>query len=214
LYKAQKHKNTFTVLSLILAAILWYVMFVIKPINFWVEMSISIVILVIVALLSGDSLPQFKKIKLRHFIIGIVSAVVLYFIFYLGNIISGYLFPFKDAQILSVYSNRSQGNLVWIGILLLFIIGPGEEFFWRGFIQTTYSKRYGENKGYIIAALLYAGVHIITGNFMLIIAALVCGLYWGWLYKKEKSLVPVIISHALWDLTIFVLFPIMTGGMK
>jgi len=214
LYKARNMKNTFTVLSLILATILWYVMFVIKPINFWVEMSISILILLIAALLSGYRLPQLKKIEFRHVIIGIASAVILYFIFYVGNIISGYLFPFKDAQILSVYSNRSEGNLVWIGLLLIFIIGPGEEIFWRGFIQTTFSKRYGENKGYIIAALLYAGVHIITGNFMLIIAALVCGFYWGWLYKKEKSLVPVIISHALWDLTIFVLFPIMTGGMK
>lgn len=214
MYKAQKQNNIFTIISLIAAAILWYVMFVIKPINFWVEMSISILILVIAALLSGYGLPQPKKVEFRHVIIGITSALVLYFVFYVGNIISGYLFPFKDAQILSVYSNRSQGNLVWIGLLLLFIIGPGEEIFWRGFIQTTFSKRYGENKGYLIAALLYAGVHIATGNFMLIIAALVCGLYWGWLYKKEKSLVPIIISHALWDLTIFVLFPVMSGGMK
>lgn len=34
-------------------------------------------------------------------------------------------------------------------------------------------------------------------------------IYWGWLYKKEKSLLPVIISHGIWDLTIFVIFPLM-----
>ena len=205
----QKQKNMFTIITLIIAAILWYVMFVIKPINFWVEMSISILILLIAAILSGYSLPRLKNIQLRHVIIGIVSAAILYFVFYAGNIIAGYLFPFKDAEILSVYSNRSQGNLLWIGLLLLFIIGPGEEIFWRGFIQTNFSQRLGGNKGYIISALIYGGVHIITGNFMLVIAALVCGFYWGWLYKKEKSLVPVIISHGLWDLTIFVLFPLM-----
>ena len=94
-------------------------------------------------------------------------------------------------------------------LLLLFIIGPGEEIYWRGFIQNTLSKKMGETKGYIISVLLYAGVHIITGNIMLVIAALVCGIYWGWLYKKEKSLLPVIISHAIWDLTIFVIFPLM-----
>lgn len=44
-----------------------------------------------------------KTIKLRHILIGIISAIVLYFVFYAGNIISGYLFPFKDAQIASVY---------------------------------------------------------------------------------------------------------------
>ena len=145
----------------------------------------------------------------RHILIGIFSAIGLYIIFYLGNIITGYLFPFKDAQVLSVYSNRSNGNLIWIGLLLLLVIGPGEEIYWRGFIQKNLSAKMGENKGYVISVLLYAGVHIITGNIMLVIAALVCGIYWGWLYKKEKCLLPVIISHAIWDLTVFVIFPLM-----
>lgn len=211
MYKVQKQNSTLIVISLIMAVVLWYVMFVIKPVNFWVEMSISILVLVILAFLSGCGLPRLKKIEPRHVMIGIISAVILYFIFYAGNIISGYLFPFKDAQISSVYNNRSQGNLVLIGLLLLFIIGPGEEIFWRGFIQTSFSKWFGENRGYVITALLYAGVHITTGNFMLIIAAMICGLYWGWLYKKEKSLAPIIISHALWDLTIFVILPVRAG---
>lgn len=209
LNKDKKQSYTYLIVSLIIASVLWYVMFVIKPINFWVEMSLSIIVLVIIALFSGSKLSTLKEISIRHVIIGIISAVVLYYIFYIGNIISGYLFPFKDAQILSVYSNRTQGSPVSIGLLLLFIIGPGEELYWRGFIQNTLSYKFGETKGYVIASLLYSGVHIITGNFMLVLAALVCGLFWGWIYKREKSLIPIIISHAIWDLTIFVLFPVM-----
>ncbi|MVX63703.1 CPBP family intramembrane metalloprotease [Clostridium chromiireducens] len=207
--KKLESKNKTVVISLIIAALLWFLMFVIKPFNFWIEMSLSILLLVTIALFSERNLISFKKITLRHILIGIVSAILLYFVFYVGNIISGYLFPFKDAQISSVYSNKAQGNSLLIGGLLLFVIGPGEEIYWRGFIQNFLSKKFGENKGYIFATLLYAGVHIITLNFMLIIAALVCGLFWGWIYKKEKSLVPVIISHAIWDFTIFVLFPLM-----
>ena len=207
--KKLEKKNKTVVISLIIAALLWFLMFVIKPFNFWIEMSLSILLLVTIALFSERNLISFKKITLRHILIGIVSAILLYFVFYVGNIISGYLFPFKDAQISSVYSNKAQGNSLLIGGLLLFVIGPGEEIYWRGFIQNFLSKKFGENKGYIFATLLYAGVHIITLNFMLIIAALVCGLFWGWIYKKEKSLVPVIISHAIWDFTIFVLFPLM-----
>jgi CAAX amino terminal protease family. len=207
--KKLESKNKTVVISLIIATLLWFLMFVIKPFNFWIEMSLSILLLVTIALFSERNLISFKKITLRHILIGIVSAILLYFVFYVGNIISGYLFPFKDAQISSVYSNKAQGNSLLIGGLLLFVIGPGEEIYWRGFIQNFLSKKFGENKGYIFATLLYAGVHIITLNFMLIIAALVCGLFWGWIYKKEKSLVPVIISHAIWDFTIFVLFPLM-----
>jgi membrane protease YdiL (CAAX protease family) len=204
-----KRNNKVIVSSLIIAALLWFVIFVIKPFNFWVEMGVSISLLATIALTVEKKLISFRDIKIRHILIGIISAILLYFVFYAGNIISGYLFPFKDAQILSVYSNKAQGNSVLIGVLLLFVIGPGEEIYWRGFIQNNLSKRFGENKGYIFATLLYAGVHIITFNFMLVIAALVCGIYWGWIYKKEKSLVPIIISHAIWDFTVFVLFPLM-----
>lgn len=204
------NRNDFyALLTLFVASILWYIMFVIKPLNFWLEMSISVIVLTLSAFLIKEDISIKSKSIERHILIGIGSAVILYFIFYIGNIISGYIFPFKDAQIASVYSSKSESSLYLIGFLLLFIIGPCEEIYWRGFIQEHLSIKFGENKGYIISSLLYALVHVITGNFMLIIAALVCGLYWGWIYKKEKSLVPVIISHALWDLSIFVLFPVM-----
>jgi len=207
-----QNKNTsylYISFTLLVSAVLWYFMFVIKPMNFWIEMSLSISILVIMALWAERDLLHFEKITLRYIAIGMISAVVLYFVFYVGNILAGYLFPFKDAQVLSVYSNKSQGSPFLIGTLLLFLIGPGEEIFWRGFVQKSLSLKMGENKGYLFSTLLYAGVHIVSGNFMLIIAALVCGAFWGFLYKKERSLVPLIISHALWDLSIFILFPLM-----
>jgi membrane protease YdiL (CAAX protease family) len=172
-------------------------------------MSLSILTLAAIALIIKNDTLRLGKFKIRHIITGILSAIILYLIFYIGNIISGYIIPFKDAQISSVYGNKAQGSLKVIGLVLFFIVGPGEEIYWRGFIQNLFEKKFGENKGYIIASTLYTAAHLVTGNLMLIIAALVCGFYWGYIYKKEKSLIPVIISHALWDLTIFVLLPVM-----
>lgn len=204
-----KTNSKYIVFTLFIATILWYLLFVIKPMNFWLQMSLSISALVLMSLVFNRDIFKIGKLTIRHILIGISSAILLYIIFYLGNIVSGFIFPFKDSQVLSVYSNKSNGNLILIGSLLFFVIGPGEEIYWRGFIQNTLSKKIGETRGYILSVLLYAGVHIITGNVMLVIAALVCGIYWGWLYKKEKSLIPVIISHAIWDLTIFVILPLM-----
>lgn len=199
----------YSLISLVVAAVLWYAMFVVKPINFWLEMSLSILILVSMALTIKKDTLKLGKFKTRYIIVGIASAIILYLIFYAGNIISGYIIPFKDSQISSVYGNKAQGSLAIIGLVLFFIIGPGEEIYWRGFIQNLFEKKFGENKGYIIASSLYTAAHLVTGNLMLIIAALVCGFFWGYICKKEKSLISVIISHALWDLTIFVLLPIM-----
>ncbi|MFL0194017.1 CPBP family intramembrane glutamic endopeptidase [Clostridium sp. WILCCON 0269] len=205
----EKNNTKYLFITISIAAILWYVMFVIKPINFWLEMSLSITFLVFISLIIDKKIARVDKITLKNIVIGVLSAICLYMVFYIGNIISGYIFPFKNAQVLSIYSIKTQGNLLWISLLLIFIIGPCEEIYWRGFIQNTLSKKLGENKGYILTALLYSAVHVITGNIMLVIAALVCGIYWGWMYKKQKSLSSVIISHAIWDLTIFVLLPIM-----
>jgi hypothetical protein len=55
---------------------------------------------------------------------------------------------------------------------------------------------------------LYCLMHICALNPMLLIAALVLGAHWSYLYWRFGSLVPGIASHALWDVTIFVIFPV------
>jgi membrane protease YdiL (CAAX protease family) len=188
------------------AALLWFVIFVLKPLNFWLSMCCGIILLFIMAALFDADLLKISKMKPRYIILGILSAGILYGVFYLGNYISAFIIPAKDVQIASVYMNRNGTNPYVIGLALLLIIGPGEEIFWRRFIQKTLTEKYGI-KSVAITAVLYAAVHTVTLNFMLIMASLVCGLFWGALYYKEKSLYPVMISHALWDITIFLLLP-------
>ena len=99
-------------------------------------------------------------------------------------------------------------NPTVIALLLLFIIGPAEEIFWRGFIQRRLSARWNADLGFAATTFLYTFVHIWSFNFMLIMAALVVGFCWGIIYRFfPKSLTALIISHAVWDVCAFVLFP-------
>ena len=66
----------------------------------------------------------------------------------------------------------------------------------------------GETRAWLLSSLAYALVHVWAFNFMLLAAALVCGLFWGALYRWRKNLAPVIVSHAVWDVEIFILFPV------
>jgi membrane protease YdiL (CAAX protease family) len=90
---------------------------------------------------------------------------------------------------------------------MLAVIGPGEELFWRGYLQRKLSSKTGKWVGFIIALLMYTGVHIFTGNIMLILAAFICGLFWGWIYLKYNSMVINVISHTVWDIVVFLLLP-------
>jgi hypothetical protein len=117
------------------------------------------------------------------------------------------IFDFAGADITQVYRTDSQAPRFLIGALLLFLVGPLEEVYWRGFIQRRLQVFLGPLVGYCVAALAYALVHVFAFNLMLFMAALVAGCFWGAMFKKYRSLWPGMISHALWDVMIFILLP-------
>jgi len=188
---------------------LWFLSFAVPAGNFWMKLCLSASILAVVGLtLSRSEWASLFCFNRRHLWLGPVSALVLYGIFWLGNEGSSILFPFASKEISSIYLNKTQLPSFAIGLLLLFVMGPAEEIYWHGFIQRTFSQRYGAVAGVLLTTAIYAAVHVVALNFMLFVAAAVCGFFWGVLYQREQSLIPVIISHSLWDLIIFVLFPL------
>ncbi len=196
----------------LLATLLWAVMFnpaITEQINFWILMTLSTGILAGSALfINAKRNIRIPPVKISHILIAIASGFLLYLFFFCGGFLAKTIFPFAKSQITSVYRNKEGVSLWTIALLLFLWIGPAEEIFWRGFVQNKISSRMGETKALAITTAVYTGVHIVTLNFMLIIAALVCGLFWGLLYKQFKSIWICIISHAVFDLTIFVLLPV------
>ena len=205
-------------IAILTAAVLWFWMF--SPwtkglTNFWVVMMCAAAILTTLAI-------SFTPREERRFTIekpwlqllgGIVLAFALWGIFWVGDKVSQRLFDFARPEVDAVYSMKT-GLPVWlIGLLLLLVIGPAEEFFWRGYVQKNLSQIFGGKRAadcaFITTAIIYALVHIWSFNFMLIMAALVAGLVWGLVYRLwPKALPALIVSHAVWDLLVFVLLPI------
>jgi membrane protease YdiL (CAAX protease family) len=196
-------------IGLIFATAFWYVLFGIEAVDFWWGMTLASGLLAIWSLYwAGDKRTRMFKFQMSHIAWGIFSAAALYIIFYLGDAVSRSVLPFAEAQIDAIYGNRAQADPRLVGALLFFWIGPAEEIFWRGMVQRTLSEYFGANFGWLAGGLIYAAVHAWSGNFVLVMAALIAGLFWGWLYKRFGSLWPGIISHSLWDVTIFLLLPV------
>ncbi len=138
---------------------------------------------------------------------GAGSAALLYGVFALGNLLVRRFLPFGAAEIEAVY-HQGAGTPRWIvAILLLAVVGPGEEIFWRGYVQRRWSAELG-CVGFALSILAYTGVHVATGNLTLILAAFVCGGFWALLYRYVGSLRINIVSHALWAAAIFVWWPL------
>ena len=206
------------VTAVLTAALLWFYMF--SPWtggwpNFWVVMSCSAVILTTLGLSFTPDRKELLKIEkpALQLLGGIVIAFALWGIFWIGDKVSAWMFTFARPEVDSVYAMKT-GLPTWlIAVLLLCLIGPAEELFWRGYVQRTMGRILGgknpEDKAFILTAVIYALVHIWSFNFMLIMAALVAGLVWGLIYRLRPQALPaLIISHALWDTLVFVLLPI------
>ena len=129
--------------------------------------------------------------------------------FWVGDKLSSLMFGFARGQVDSIYGMKT-GIQPWIiALLLLFIIGPAEELFWRGFVQQQFSLHWGENWGFVVTTVIYTLIHLWSFNFMLIMAAMVCGIVWGGLYRLQPKWLPaLVVSHAVWDACVFVVFPI------
>ena len=199
-------------IAILTAAILWFVMFspwTAPMLNFWYAMTFSAVVLISLSVKHIPKVQQgFRGIAIDA-MLGLVIAFLLWWLFWVGDKMSGWLFDFARPQVDMIYGMKD-GTYGWlIALFLLFVIGPAEELFWRGYIQRELSERYGGNAGFLLCTAVYTLIHVPSGNFMLVMSALVCGLAWGGLYRLyPRHFLAIVISHSLWDAAAFVWFPI------
>ena len=198
--------------SIITAACLWAVMFsplTAPHVDFWLLMSVSAVILTGFSTFFNPGWWKGLDWSPGNVVLGVAVAISLWCIFWIGDRLSSMLFDFAGPQVDAIYGMKSGISPWLLSVLLLALIGPAEEIFWRGYVQHALSLRFGANAGFLIATALYSSVHIASCNFMLVMASLVAGVVWGLLYRFFPGrFSAIILSHALWDAAVFVWLPI------
>jgi membrane protease YdiL (CAAX protease family) len=143
--------------------------------------------------------------------IGLASAATLYATFRLGDRFARRFVPGGERQIRDIYALRALRPRPEIAARLLAVVAPAEELFWRGMVQAALMRRLGRWPGAAAGAASYAGVHVVTGNLTLVGAAGVAGVHWATLYALGVPLGALIVSHAAWDVWIFLLQPTLAA---
>lgn len=87
-------------------------------------------------------------------------------------------------------------SLLELAVISL-MAGLGEEMLFRGVIQGALSAWINPLAGVVIASLMFGLMHPIT-PFYIILAALM-GAFLGWIFIATGNLLPVIITHGLYD---------------
>lgn len=193
------------IIGLVIAHLLMYFTFQNKAI-FWYMFTAAMLLLMSYAIfhLKTDDKCSF----LTYSLYGIISGIFLFALFWLGNFLIDFFHLPVRGEISKLYRNFSPSQIWHYVVLFLFII-PGEELFWRGFVQNRLTAtKLNIKYSVIIAAILYASVQLYSGYFIHFFAALIAGLFWGFLYAWKRNMQTIIISHFIFDLFLFVLFPL------
>jgi uncharacterized protein YbjT (DUF2867 family)/membrane protease YdiL (CAAX protease family) len=174
--------------------------------NVWYRMGVGAVLLSTFALtrvpVGWRELFRPRPRDLAH---GVLAAALLYVA---GALVVRALVisPGLAAQMAAVYGWR---HAVPEGLVvpLLLLIVLAEEIVWRGAITLPLAARLGPWAGVAAGAVAFAAAHLPLGMPVLLVAALGAGAFWGALAIKTRSLVPVLVSHVLWDLTVLFWLP-------
>jgi len=198
------NKYTRTNAGVALSFILWYLVFMTDYLwSFWYRVTIASLILSLYAHRVGDAGIKDVKLGKDDIIKGLGSGLALYGLFFIGfNVFRALV----SSGASDVYMFRSELPL-FIPASLLLVTSFCEEYFWRHYVQTSISERYGP-KGILLTAALYAAIHLPTMNLPLTTAAFIAGLAWGLLYRHTGSLWLVVFSHIAWTELIFVFLPL------
>ena len=192
------------ILGILIAHLLLFFTFEDKAV-FWYIFTAAMLILISYSIIHEeieDNASTFSYLS-----IGVLSGIGLFGLFWLGSTMIELLnLPFSS-QISRLYS-RFSPDIFWHYLVLVLIIAPGEEIFWRGFVQKRLHNHFGVKISIGLSVLLYASVHLYSGEFILVLAAIIAGLAWSTLYAWKRSMPLVIVSHLVFDLLLFVFLPL------
>lgn len=100
-------------------------------------------------------------------------------------------------------------------VIAIVVMAAAEEVVWRGFVTSLLEEQVGSRRAWVYAAVLYAIAHVPTAwqlkgtsgpNPVVILAALGCGLVWGFMARRFGRLLPGFFSHVLFDWTVIMMF--------
>ena len=138
---------------------------------------------------------------------GLVSGLTLYALFSAGALVVQATPLWSGVQSVVDLTRTTAPGMVAVLVIVLGT-SPSEEVLWRGAVFARLTRRYGAGwRPVVLDAVVYAAFVGLSGSLVLPLAALVCGTVWARQRQVTGSLVPSLVSHALWSLLMFLYVP-------
>ncbi|MDE0582705.1 CPBP family intramembrane metalloprotease [Planococcus sp. A6] len=172
---------------------------------FWYMYTFAILVLMSITLINYavfDELKTWKSLVYGTLFGGMIYAFLAF----------GYLFldilPLNVEGPVTAMQTLFAPTSIWHYLLLMFVIVPGEELFWRGYIQQQL-KKYMKLPFAILGSSLLFGIALaFSGFWPSIVAGIVAGALLGILYEWKRSMPLLIITHLMVLVLLFIIMPL------
>jgi len=144
----------------------------------------------------------------RNVLVGLGAGLVMSVATWVLYPLSTELVPEIEGEVTKLYAllRQTPGPVAAFPVLVLVVLA--EERVWRGLAIDVFGQARPGPRAVVLAALVYTFPQIAFRSPLLVAVALACGLVWGGLRVQTRGLAAPLIAHLLWDLLVFVLFPV------
>lgn len=206
---------------LALAVMAWLVCFaILVRFGTWAFFAVAGTALLALALRFDPVLPALLRPTVTKVGIGVIAGAIMVGLTHVGYAALSTQWPEISSATFGLYTILDSGGfppLVKAGFVV--VIASCEEILFRGGVadagpRDDRGQRLAHltrrDLGRIVAlAVCYAAATLTLGSLLLAVCALLCGIAWGSLRIATRSLVPPIAAHVVWDLGIFLAWPLV-----
>lgn len=191
--------------AVVVAAAAWYVLFGRGRDQLWSRTWLVSAVLIAYSVLALGALGRLREVLgpvgPAEVGIGIAAGIAWLVATHVGHAVLARLFPSFVDQIRGLY-DLGAGEPASRVIGPLLVMAVAEELLFRGVVQ-------GE-AGFVVGVIVYVAVQAVERNWALVLAAFLGGMLWGALFAVTDGLVAPVLAHALWTVTLTLVWPL--GG--
>jgi len=191
------------VLSLILAYCLSWITFSNEKV-FWYFYTFSVFFLMAAFFYFSKMEKDNNSIRLS--LLGVTFGLLSY-VGMLGAYLVMDMGPAYWTNSIDTFLSHYGPTAIWHYLLLLLIIAPGEEVFWRGLIQQQLKKYMQPKFAVILSSLLFGLSFIFTGFWIGILGGFFVGIIFGILYEWKRSITAIVLAHITLLVLLFLIVP-------
>lgn len=137
----------------------------------------------------------------RPVLVGLLLGVGAVAVFYVGALLVRLVPPLHDL-VAEVLAHAVQGSLPLVWLITL-VNGLAEEVFFRGGLFAAIGRKHPV----VISSIVYALATVVTGNLMLVFAALVLAPMLALLRRSSGGILAPMITHVVWSTSMLFLLP-------